>query len=66
MDKKSFVLTLIFCAALVGGPAGPARALNPCEKEAAQCNRETDLSFREEKRALGENDARKLMDQRRY
>lgn len=66
MDKKSFVLTLIFCAALVGGSAGPAHALNPCEKQAAQCNRETDLSFREEKRALGKKDARKLMEQRRF
>jgi hypothetical protein len=65
MDKKSFVLTLIFCATLVAGPVPPARALSDCEKEAGQCIRKTDIAFRGEKQALGNADARKLQDERR-
>jgi hypothetical protein len=66
MDQRNFVLTLIFCAALIGGPAVPARALGVCEQESGQCNRKIDSSFRQEKLALGNAGARKLQDQRRF
>lgn len=67
---KNFIPAFVICAALAAVLAAvlatPARALNSCEKEAGQCNRETDISFRQDKKTLGNSDAFKLADQRRY
>ena len=64
--KIGLFLLFAFCAALAAGPVTPALALNACQKEAAQCNRIIDVTFRQEKRDLGDRSARKLEDRRRF
>lgn len=63
---KNFVLILVFCLALAAGLATPARALNSCQKEAGQCNRETDIAFRHDKKSMDLSEAHNLADKRRY
>ncbi len=66
MGRKIFLLTLPICAALITLPTPKAVALGVCEKEAGQCIREADVSFRQEKKVIGDMEARNLQDQRRF
>jgi hypothetical protein len=66
MNKTKIVL-IFACWGLLGlGLSTPAAALSPCEKQAAQCSREADLEFRHDKKALGDPEARNILDGRRY
>lgn len=66
MNKLKYVLGIAFCAGLTLGLNPSAEALGPCEKEAAHCNRQVDVEFRQEKKILGNTEARNRLDGRRY
>ena len=66
MYKANTVLIFISIVLFSLSMKTPAIALGPCEKQAAQCNRQVDIEFRHNKEELGESEARNLVDRRRY
>jgi hypothetical protein len=65
MNDIRFGLAIVAVALLSVSFSAPAVALGACEKKAATCNRQTDIEFRQDRKALGDSEARGAMDVRR-